>query len=71
MIVTQRVGFSKFSATDYGRLLLLYILLFVIRAMMVALLSPLLVRTGFGFGFRRAIGELYAREYYKRFNTLS
>eukprot|EP00055_Hartaetosiga_balthica_P008823 m.33954 g.33954 ORF g.33954 m.33954 type:complete len:1076 (+) comp6488_c0_seq1:200-3427(+) len=54
-IITQKVGFENFDAKDYGRLILFYIFLELIRGFMVLVLSPALRKTGYGFGMRRGL----------------
>ncbi|EDQ85557.1 uncharacterized protein MONBRDRAFT_38746 [Monosiga brevicollis MX1] len=55
VMISQRIGLDHFSGRDYGMLLVFYLLITLVRSVMVALLTPLLVKTGFGFGFRRGL----------------
>lgn len=55
VLVWTRVDFHRITGADYGRALLLWLMLMVVRLLMLTILSPLLTRTGNGFGPRRAL----------------
>eukprot|EP01147_Barroeca_monosierra_P003348 gene3349-6020_t len=59
LLLANRIEFSNFTVDDYGRLVVLYLFLMIIRATMVLILSPFLVRFGYGFGVRRAAVLVY------------
>ena len=54
VIIANRVRVNAFSASDFGKCVLLWLFEVVIRGLMFLILSPILVRTGHGFDFKRA-----------------
>eukprot|EP00051_Salpingoeca_urceolata_P005645 m.75371 g.75371 ORF g.75371 m.75371 type:complete len:1000 (-) comp14478_c1_seq4:140-3139(-) len=54
IIIEDHVGFSNLTGSQWGMMFALYAIVTLVRMLMVAILSPALVRTGYGFDWRRA-----------------
>lgn len=55
VLVYKRVDFGELEGADYGRAILLWVMLMIIRLFMLGVLSPLLYRTRGGFDPQRAV----------------